>query len=274
MAENNIRVEEPEVKAGFVVKLRQLYRDYRTLRRSRHEKPKEKLRFQKRLQFYSQFISKGDLCFDVGANIGNHTRVFVQIGATVVVVEPQKSCWRVLKKRFGDNDSVHLINKGLGKTIGKNEFFIDRSHTLSSMSKEWISSVKSSGRFSFHHTWEVKTTVETTTLDLLIEEYGKPDFCKIDVEGFEFEVLQGLSQPIGTISFEFIPEHLGPVLRCIEYLSKLGKTEFNYSLAESMNLALPGWVSADDMMRILSTFPATLGNYGDIYVRFPEYKIR
>jgi hypothetical protein len=39
--------------------------------------------------FYQQFLQPGDLCFDVGANMGNRVEAFLKIGANVVVVEPQ-----------------------------------------------------------------------------------------------------------------------------------------------------------------------------------------
>jgi len=271
MAENNVQIVEPTVKTGIVVGLRRFYRDYRILRKSGRKKPKERQRFQKRLEFHSQFVKEGDLCFDIGANIGNRVEVFTKLGATVVAVEPQKSCCRVLIKNFGKNSNVNIVNKALDKTVSEKEFFIDRSHTLSSMSKEWIAAVRHSGRFS-NHTWDDKVKVETTTLDLLIKEYGKPDFCKIDVEGFEFEVIQGLTQPVNRLSFEFVSEFIDPVLNCVRYLSKLGPAEFNYSLAESMSFALPSWVDADDMTDALQALPNQLAVQGDIYVRFSSEK--
>jgi len=46
--------------------------------------------------FYRVFVAAGDLCFDVGANLGNRTRCFRQLGCTVVAVEPQGECFRKL----------------------------------------------------------------------------------------------------------------------------------------------------------------------------------
>jgi len=40
-------------------------------------------------RFYQQFVRSGDLCLDIGAHLGNHVRVWLELGAQVVAVEPQ-----------------------------------------------------------------------------------------------------------------------------------------------------------------------------------------
>lgn len=258
----------------MLTQVRQYYRYLRNLKKLNSRKPsaKSRLHQENQIGFYSQFVKKGDLCFDVGANVGDKTEILVALGARVVAVEPQESCWRILKRRFSNIDGVYVINKAMDKTVGWKEIFIDRSPTISSMSAEWIESVKRSGRFS-KHDWNYKVPVETTTLDALIEQFGNPVFCKIDVEGFEFEVLQGVSQPISVVSFEFIPEFLEPVLACVAYLSKLGRAEFNYSLLDSMAFALPGWINADEIANALHALQNQSAIQGDIYVRFCDHKI-
>jgi hypothetical protein len=99
-----------------------------------------------------------------------------------------------------------------------------------------VQAVRDSGGFS-EFTWTGKQTIEVTTLDSLIEEFGSPGFIKIDVEGYEFEVLSGLSRPVRALSFEF-PEYLAAASQRVERLCSLGNTEFNYSLGASMKLAL------------------------------------
>lgn len=222
----------------------------------------------KELNFYSQFLKKDDFCFDIGANIGDKTRLLLQLGAVVVAIEPQESCWRVLKRRFkNERERVFIEHVAIDSRNGSRTIFIDRSHTLATMSQDWINTVRRSGRFPGHK-WANKITVRTTTLDALIEKYGKPVFCKIDVEGAEFEVLQGLSQAIDIISIEFVSERLDASINCIDYLSKLGKAEFNYCLGSSMVFALPDWVDCQQIKSILRSMPSNVENYGDLYARF------
>ena len=69
--------------------------------------------------------------------------------------------------------------------------------------------------------------VPVTTMDRLVGIYGVPEFCKIDVEGFEYNVLRGLTQAIPLLSFEYTPERIQPVLDCIDHLTRLGQYEYN-----------------------------------------------
>jgi len=252
-------------------RLKQYYKYRRNWKklRSRQTADNEDDHLAKELDFYSQLIKRKDLCFDIGANVGDKTNVFMRLGAAVVAVEPQESCWRVLKRRF-KNDNVSIEAVALADKEGTKTLFVDRSSTLSSMSQDWIEAVKQSGRFSSRHKWDYKIPVQATTLDALIEKYGKPVFCKIDVEGAEFEALQGLSQPIKTISLEFVTEHIEPTLSCIDYLSGLGRAEFNYCLGGSMSFALLNWVDCHKIMAELSIMDKAIDNYGDIYVRFVD----
>lgn len=222
----------------------------------------------KQLDFYSQLIKRNDLCFDIGANVGDKTDIFLGLGAKVVAVEPQESCWRVLKRRF-ENDNVFIESVAVDGRKGTRTIFIDRSHTLATMSKDWINAVRQSSRFPGHK-WTDKLTVQTTTLDALIKNYGKPVFCKIDVEGAEFEVLQGLSQPIGLISIEFVSERLDASINCIDYLSQLGRAEFNYCLGGSVAFALPDWVDSHQIKSILKEMNSDVENYGDLYAHFVD----
>ena len=228
---------------------------------------------RKLLRFYSQFVSKDDLCFDIGANIGSRTGAFLKIGATVVTVEPQDICMQKLLSKYRSNNKVFLVHKALGAKEGNGDLILSSSHTVSSMSKEWIDCVKDSDMFftaTSAFQWDKVVSVPITTLDELIEKYGKPTFCKIDVEGFEYQVIKGLSQPIEMISFEFTPtpEFISLAIKSIKYLSTIGNVKFNYSYGESMTLALSKWVDTRKICNILLSIPRKTAFSGDIYARF------
>lgn len=225
---------------------------------------------RKEMRFYAQFIAPGDLVFDIGANIGKMTDVFLRVGARVVAVEPQESCLKVLRRRYERNARVSVVAKGAAEREGTRSLWICvNASTISTMSEKWKKGVKESGRFSSYR-WPNKTSVPVTTLDELIQEYGLPTYCKIDVEGFEYDTLKGLSQPIPVISFEFTyPEYFEQAKACMSYLCSLGQAQFNLSLRESMSLALIDWATQDEIEKEIES----LGNrleFGDIYVRYAE----
>jgi FkbM family methyltransferase len=228
---------------------------------------------RKLIRFYSQFVSSGDLCFDIGANIGNRTEVFLELGATVVVVEPQDNCMRKLIKKYVNNKNVFLVHKALGREEGIGNLILSNSHTVSSMSEEWIDSVRKSDMF-FTSTsafqWNRNVTVQVTTLDKLIEEYGNPAICKIDVEGFEYQVIKGLSRTVELISFEFTPtpKLIESTIESVKHLSEIGNAQFNYSFGESMVMALDEWVNGEKISDILLSLPEKTAFSGDVYVRF------
>jgi hypothetical protein len=108
--------------------------------------------------------------------------------------------------------------------------------------------------------------VEVVTLDDLITMYGVPAFCKVDVEGFELEVLSGLSQPVRALSFEYLPPAHDAALAVLELVEKLGPYQYNYSPVETMRLASEEWLDADALVRLLDRY-RPLGRSGDVYAR-------
>ncbi|HET9950400.1 MAG TPA: FkbM family methyltransferase [Candidatus Eisenbacteria bacterium] len=217
--------------------------------------------------FYSAFVSRGGLCFDVGANVGNRVKIFLALGARVVAVEPQDDCVRMLRAIHGRNPSLVILPQVLGAAEGEAEIMLSDASTISSMSPQWVEAVRSSGRFAGHR-WDRAKRVAMTTLDRLIAAHGMPSFIKIDVEGFESEVLKGLTRPVAALSFEFTPEFLDAALACVEHLRRLGDVRFNFALGESMRLELPEWVPAEEAAARLTRWRGDAGVFGDVYARF------
>jgi FkbM family methyltransferase len=217
--------------------------------------------------FYSQFVPAGETCFDIGANVGNRVKVFLKLGAKVVAVEPQRECIRILELIFTGRPNFSLVPKAMGAAEGEAEIVIADVSTVSSMSQEWIEKVQSTKKFGDVQ-WTRKQTVPVTTLDKLIDQFGIPAFIKIDVEGYEYQVIQGLTRPVRSLSLEFTPEFLDSTLRCIEHLAKLGEIRLNYALGESMNLVAADWLTVTEGTKILEGFRDRRDVFGDLYVRF------
>jgi FkbM family methyltransferase len=218
--------------------------------------------------FYGQFLRPGDLCFDIGANLGNRLRVFRKLGCRVIALEPQQFCFTSLREEFSADSAVVLIQKAAAASESEVEILIANAHTISSMSPDWIRKVKESGRFKDYQ-WDSKEKVASTTLDALIAVYGLPRFIKIDVEGYEPEVLKGLSQPVPYLSFEWTPEFSTATLECLAHLESIGTIETNYSLGESMELACEKWITPGRLNELLAPMQTDTRIFGDIYVRFP-----
>lgn len=215
-------------------------------------------------RFYAQFIQADDLCFDIGAHLGNRIRAWNDLGARVVALEPQPQCMSLLRRWYGHQPHVTLIEQAVGDAMGTQSLLISqRTPTVSTLSRDWIAAVQQAKSFA-HVEWNESVPVTVTTLDALIAQYGTPAFCKIDVEGYELEVLQGLSQPIRPLSFEYIPATQESSQACLERLNDLADYKFNWSLAESHQLQSSGWLTFDEMANVLKQMPLN-GRSGDVY---------
>lgn len=217
------------------------------------------------LQFYSGFVKPGQLCFDIGANIGNRSKILLKLGARVVAVEPQPPCITVLQHNLGKHPNMFIEPVALGSDDGSGTLLINRGTTVSSMSPDWVRAVRESGRFGDEQ-WSNSIEVPITTLEKLIKKHGVPVFIKIDVEGFEKEVVHGLCTKIPMISIEFTPEILDTTYSAIEHLLGLGQLEFNLSIGENMWFEKSVWCNFPALQKELQQYIGTK-IFGDVYIR-------
>lgn len=224
------------------------------------------LKLQRMRRFYAPFMQPGDLCFDIGAHVGNRLWAWTALGARVVGVEPQPRCMQFLRRWYGHQPQVTLVEEAVGAVTGTQPLWVSpRTPTVTTLSKAWIDAVQAVPAFATVH-WEQAGAVKVTTLDDLIARYGEPVFCKIDVEGYELEVLRGLSRPLAALSFEYIPVAKEVALGCIERLAHLAPYEFNWSVGEQHCWQSSQWVSCDTVAAFIEEL-APHGDSGDVYAR-------
>jgi FkbM family methyltransferase len=209
-----------------------------------------------------KLLNPRDLFFDIGAHLGNKSKQFLDKNLKAVMVEPLPECVKQLKLRFKNNDNIKIIQKAVGKESGNMDLEVNsKMPTTSTMAKHW-----KEGRFS-NQQWDKKISVDVTTLDILIKNHGLPNYIKIDVEGFELDVLQGLSQKAGIISFEFTSEFFDQTIKCLNYLKEINYNEFNFSIGERRKF-YADWLTVDDLIKNLET---EIGKdkllWGDVYCR-------
>jgi len=215
--------------------------------------------------FYRQFVASGDLVFDVGANMGNRTKPFLMLGAKVVAFEPQAVCADFLQVVTAGRNDFTLVRKALGESEGRAEMMISDINVISTLSREWQAATQASGRFGDAR-YNSTEMVEMTTLDSMIEKFGCPRFIKIDVEGYEYEVLSGLSRPVQYISIEFTPEYKERAYACVGHFDALVKgARYQLSYGESLQYALADWVSCDEVVERLEQLGYDFA--GDGYMR-------
>lgn len=215
-------------------------------------------------RLYGRFIQPGDLVFDIGAHVGDRVAAFRRLGARVVAVEPQPPLARTLRLLYGRDAAVVIEPVALGRAPGTIEFFVNIDNpTVSTASSQFVEAAASAPGWQ-GQTWSKRIPIAMTTLDRLIAHYGLPSFVKIDVEGFEAEVLAGLTRSVAALSFEFTTMQREVALACIERCVALGYERFDATLGESQTLVFDGWRSVTNMREWLSALPIE-ANSGDIY---------
>ncbi|MEC5126525.1 FkbM family methyltransferase [Verrucomicrobiales bacterium BCK34] len=175
--------------------------------------------------FIDEWVQKGDVCLDVGAHKGVVTHMLAKrVGDTgqVIAFEPQKELFEWLKRmissfRFSNVaiESVALAEESGNRTLYRSG--VTRSGSLTEDSDTHFESI----------------TVEAIALDKYCESRAqdKISFIKIDVDGFELQVLEGGAQTLKkfkpTLLVEISDKDLKPVTSLLGGLG-YGEPEFEY----------------------------------------------
>ncbi len=175
--------------------------------------------------------NKDLLIFDIGANKGHFTDACLAAynNAAVITIEPNPALYRFLQQKYSNSSLVEVLPNVVSSKAGVIvDFFLGDVDTISTAEIDWMTN----SRFS-SNTWSEPLKIETVSLDSLISKYGTPTLIKIDVEGYELEVVKGLSTKQGPICFEWAEEQYSKINQTCAHLESLGYSEFGYTYGDA-----------------------------------------
>lgn len=225
---------------------------------------------QRQELLYRSLIDPNGIVFDIGANVGNRSAMFASMCNTVIAVEPQEKLFNHLRLRFRNGTNVEPVRAAVGSGSTKAILYYPSDdslgrHGIGTLSTHFMEAMGPK-IFNLDKGWDLQQEVFVLTLDDLIERYGKPSFIKIDVEGYELEVVKGLNEKVDGLSFEFHPQLPEETRQVIERLQALGFTQFNYCLAETFEWQ-SNWTTGEGLINQLKKFDGVVETYGDCYAR-------
>jgi FkbM family methyltransferase len=243
----------------YAIYLRLRYPSYVQLKRAEHA-------------FYRSVLGSYPLklIFDIGANGGSKTILFLRRAEKVISVEPSPEAASILKQRFAENTRVHVVEKGVDSSTGNARFFLfDDADAYNTFSQKWVDTLAKDKARNNRPAKIAKyvLNVQMTTLDELIAEFGLPDYVKIDVEGYEVRAIRGLSHKVPLLSFECnLPEFGEDAVEIVRKLSSQDKsTRFNFVVTEPpTRFENQEWMDADGMIEVIGKSKLS---YMEIYSR-------
>ncbi len=215
-------------------------------------------------KLYARFLKPGDLAFDIGSHVGDRIGAFRRAGARVIALEPQPECARAIRAIYAGDPDVTLVEAACGPRPGSLQLHVNSANpTVTTASRAFVAAAAGAGGWE-GQVWDRAIEVPVTTLDALIAARGVPQFIKIDVEGFEADVIAGLSQAVPALSFEFTTIQRDVAYTCLDRLAEIGPYRFNIALGESQLLTFAAPISNADMAAHIACLPHE-ANSGDVY---------
>ena len=185
-----------------------------------------------------------DKIIDIGAHKGEFLEKMLKIEKVNLfyAFEPQKDIFDILNKKFSSNDKITLLNYALDKEITNKKLQINKFSMTSSLAeinekslylklKNFLTRSKS----NFVDEYEVKTnTVDNVFKDVNLEK----TLLKIDVEGFEMNVIKGSKIKLKEIPYILIENQFGNHYKNSNF-NDIKDVLLKYNFVESKKFVFP-----------------------------------
>ena len=168
-------------------------------------------------------LTKADIVYDIGANVGYYALQAARLAGDVVAVEPMPQSYETLRTNMALNHykNAILFNYAVGAKEGMVKLYWEKHWNYASVKPAtWIKETKNC------------QDVKLTTVDKLVRMVGMPPtIIRMDVEGYEIEIIAGAEKTLRdakrlTIAMEL---HTGKL------------AEINYAGMKGMLQALKGY---------------------------------
>lgn len=203
--------------------------------------------------FYSNFIGNSDFAITIGDSNGNISEILLQLGALVLVVEPLPENFVYAEKKLRNYSQTILLHEDIGAFNA--QFTYNEAYEKNILPYSSNLTVGAD-----------QSVVKIRTVDELIREYSLPAFIKINANGFENEVLKGLTIPILLISVSFYSYLHSKTTENVRRLMSIGNYEFNWILNEEAKFQSKEWLSPKELNTSMSDFAGTRFS-GEIFAR-------
>jgi FkbM family methyltransferase len=201
--------------------------------------------------------------FDIGANIGQWTLANIDSCSRIISVEPVPNTFARLVSACETKQNVTCINFAVCNNNGEDVVFYESNiNTLSTLNPEWLTSERS----RFANIGYSTIRCKSIGIDSLIEQYGKPDLIKIDVEGGEYRTISSLTQLVDLLCFEWASELNDVTFACLDHLHNLGFREFSIQYEDSYTYR-PSTFTTIDAVRAELAATTPKQHWGMIWAR-------
>ena len=190
------------------------------------------------------------LLFDIGANRGLYLDANRNKYMQSILVEANPSLCSFLEKKYIGDTSVQIVNCIVSNKTSET-FYISNADTISTVDRDWIEN----SRFAGSYQWQPIENIPAVSIDALITKYGVPSFIKIDVEGYEYNVLLSMTKAYCPLSFEWAEEKKDELLLSLKYLQELGYSRFTIQQEDKYDYLIDenDWLTYEDIYVMLNT---------------------